>query len=68
MQGTVSAFDPSTHEGAVLLDDGVRLPFTAEALAGSGLLLLRPGQRVRMHTSGTGETLRIERLQIITLS
>jgi cold shock CspA family protein len=68
MQGTVSAFDADTHEGRVLLDDGVELPFTADALTGSRLRLLRPGQRVRLDTSGAGPDLRVERLQILTLS
>lgn len=69
MQATVSSFDPSTFAGVVLLDDGVELPFAADALAGSGIRLLRPGQRVRLETSGdSAAELRIDRLQIITLA
>lgn len=68
MQGTVSAFDADTHAGRVLLDDGLELTFTAEALDGSRLRLLRPGQRVRFDTNGEGADLRIEHLQILTLS
>jgi 2-phospho-L-lactate guanylyltransferase len=68
MQATVSSFDPTTSAGAVLLDDGVELPFSAEALAGSGLRLLRPGQRVRLETAGDGAAPRVLRLQIITLA
>ena len=67
MQATVSSFDPGTSSGALLLDDGVELVFEASALAGSDLRLLRPGQRVRLETSGEGEDLRVERLQIVTL-
>ena len=67
MQATVSAFDPATRVGKVLLDDGVELPFPAEALSGTRLRLLRPGQRVRLVTSGTGEGLRVTGLQILTL-
>ena len=48
MQATVSAYDPDTAAGRVLLDDGVELPFPASALDGTGLRLLRPGQRVRV--------------------
>ena len=69
MQATVSRYDDTTGSGAVLLDDGLELPFAAEALAGSGLRLLRPGQRVRLEMSddtGPGGR-RIERLQILTL-
>jgi 2-phospho-L-lactate guanylyltransferase len=46
VQATVYSFDPATGTGAVLTDDGVRLPMSATALSGSGLRLLRPGQRV----------------------
>lgn len=67
MQATVSAFDPATRVGKVLLDDGVELPFPAEALSGTRLRLLRPGQRVRLVTTGTGEGLRVIGLQILTL-
>lgn len=68
MQATVSSFDPDTFSGRVLLDDGVELPFPADALAGSGLRLLRPGQRVRLETAYDGDALRVQRLQIITLA
>lgn len=46
MQATVHRFDPDTLSGSVLRDDGVELPFDADAFAGSGLRLLRPGQRL----------------------
>ena len=68
MQGTVSAFDADRRDGRVLLDDGVELPFPADALAGSRLRFLRPGQRVRLETTGSGATLRVVGLQILTLS
>jgi 2-phospho-L-lactate guanylyltransferase len=68
MQGTVSAFDAGTYDGRVLLDDGVELPFPAAALDGSRLRLLRPGQRVRLETTGSGADLRVVGLQILTLS
>ena len=68
MQGTVSAFDATTQNGRVLLDDGVEVPFTSEALQSSRLRLLRPDQRVRLQTTGSGKSLRIVTLQILTLS
>ena len=68
MQATVSRFDDTTRGGAVLLDDGVELPFAADALRGSGLRLLRPGQRVRISTSGQAGDRHVEQLQIITLA
>lgn len=68
MQGTVSAYDERTHGGRVLLDDGIELPFAASALKGSRLRLLRPGQRVRLETTGAGADLAVVRLQILTLA
>jgi 2-phospho-L-lactate guanylyltransferase len=68
MQATVSRFDDATRAGAVLLDDGLELPFTADALAGTGLRLLRPGQRVRISTSGDAPDRRVDSLQILTLA
>jgi len=46
VQATVHDFDPSSGAGSVLLDDGSRLPFAGAAFEGSGLRLLRPGQRL----------------------
>jgi cold shock CspA family protein len=63
VQATVSEFDPQTRAGAVLLDDGVRLPFGAGALAGTGLRLLRRGQRVDV----TIDADEVTALQILTL-
>lgn len=68
MQATVSRYDDVTHGGAVLLDDGVELPFAADALRGSGLRLLRPGQRVRITLAGDAGKRHVDRLQIITLA
>jgi hypothetical protein len=63
VQATVSEYDPQTRSGAVLLDDGVRLPFGAEALAGTRLRLLRRGQRVNV----MGDDDLVTSLQILTL-
>jgi 2-phospho-L-lactate guanylyltransferase len=67
VQGTVSRFDPVRRDGAVLLDAGVALPFAPGAVAGSGLRLLRPGQRVRLEVTGQGADLRVVAVQILTL-
>lgn len=53
MQATVASFSPQSHEGTVLLDDGTELAFDAAAFDGSGLRLLRPGQRVALRADGT---------------
>lgn len=66
MQATVSRYDPDTRAGAVLLDDGRELAFSGTALDGTGLRLLRPGQRVSLELSGSSEGT-VQRLQILTL-
>jgi hypothetical protein len=63
VQATVSEYDPQKRCGAVLLDDGVRLPFGPEALAGTRLRLLRRGQRVNVAVDDDLVT----SLQILTL-
>lgn len=67
MQATVSRFDDGTGDGAVLLDDGRELTFGAGALAGTRLRLLRPGQRVRVELSTSGDRPTVQHLQILTL-
>lgn len=67
MQATVSRFDSGSGDGAVLLDDGRELPFHGDALAGTGLRLLRPGQRVRVELGGPEDRLSVQHLQILTL-
>jgi 2-phospho-L-lactate guanylyltransferase len=64
MQATVRSFDPRTGGGDVLLDDGRALAFPPAAFLGSGLRLLRLGQRVRLETDSDG---RITRLTLATL-
>jgi cold shock CspA family protein len=67
VQATVSAFDEASRGGAVLLDDGTELSFVADALTGTGLRLLRRGQRVRIETEGEGQARSVVRLQMLTL-
>lgn len=63
VQATVSDYDAQTRAGAVLLDDGVRLPFGSEAMMGTRLRHLRRGQRVQVTVEGDVVT----SLQILTL-
>ncbi|GAB3683953.1 hypothetical protein [Angustibacter aerolatus] len=59
MQATVHEF-ADDGSGSVLLDDGLRVPFTAEAFAHSTLRLLRVGQRVSIERDGeTGPVVRL---------
>jgi cold shock CspA family protein len=59
MQATVATFDPHTHEGTLLLDDGSKLAFGAEAFERSGLRLLRLGQRVVVDADASGTVARV---------
>lgn len=59
MQGTVADFDPRTHTGTVLLDDGTRVVFPAAAFAASGLRLLRVGQRVHLDQDDADGVIRV---------
>ncbi|ALC27291.1 hypothetical protein [Streptomyces sp. CFMR 7] len=59
MQATSYMYDPETRTGSVLLDDGTPVEFDAAAFDAGGLLLLRPGQRVRIEGEGRGAALRI---------
>ncbi|AGL20441.1 2-phospho-L-lactate guanylyltransferase CofC [Actinoplanes sp. N902-109] len=60
MQGTIATFDPQTHTGTLLLDDGSELAFPAEAFRASGLRLLRLGQRVAIATSDDGHVTKVQ--------
>jgi cold shock CspA family protein len=54
MQATVRSFDPASGSGSVFLDDGTVVGFGPAAFAGSGLRLLRPGQRVTIRCDPGG--------------
>ncbi len=66
-QATVSGFDPVTRSGRVLFDDGHEESFPASALRGSGLLLLRAGQRVRTEIVEDDQSVHVVGVQILTL-
>lgn len=59
MQGTVATYDPETHAGTLLLDDGRELAFPPDAFQRSGLRLLRSGQRVTLETGPDGTVTRL---------
>jgi hypothetical protein len=67
MQATAYTYDAVTRSGQVLLDDGTPVPFDTAAFDAGGLLLLRPGQRVRIETEGEGQALRITLVTLQTL-
>ena len=66
MQATAFTYSPETRSGSVLLDDGTPLTFDAPAFDAGGLLLLRPGQRVRIETEGEGDSRRVVLLTLQT--
>ncbi|MFH9607527.1 hypothetical protein [Streptomyces sp. NPDC017448] len=66
MQATSYTYDPQTRCGSVLLDDGTPVEFDAAAFDAGGLLLLRPGQRVRVEGEGAGAALRISLVTLQT--
>ncbi|MBT3075363.1 MULTISPECIES: hypothetical protein [Streptomyces] len=66
MQATSYTYDPETRTGSVLLDDGTPVEFDAAAFDAGGLLLLRPGQRVRIEGEGRGSALRISLVTLQT--
>lgn len=66
MQATAYTYDPDSRSGQVLLDDGTPVPFDAAAFDAGGLRLLRPGQRVRIETEGSGDDRRITLLTLHT--
>ncbi|MFE6198981.1 hypothetical protein [Streptomyces sp. NPDC057838] len=71
MQATAYTYDPDSRSGQVLLDDGTPVPFDAAAFDAGGLLLLRPGQRVRIEVErparGSDQDLRITLVTLQTL-
>lgn len=67
MQATSYTFDPETRSGSVLLDDGTPLEFDAAAFDAGELLLLRPGQRVRIEVAGEGDARRITLVTLQTM-
>ncbi|MCX4547936.1 hypothetical protein OG204_27385 [Streptomyces sp. NBC_01387] len=66
MQATAYTYDSESRSGSVLLDDGTPVAFGAPAFDAGGLRLLRPGQRVRIETTGEGDSLNISLVTLQT--
>lgn len=62
-QGTIKSYDPATRTASLLDDALVEHPVDAEAVAASGLMLLRMGQRVRYELDGD----RVTHVDIVSL-
>ena len=67
MQATVRTFNPLTRSGTVLLDDGVEVPYDADAFDAGAVRLLRVGQRVRVEVTSDDLRPRVTYLTIATL-
>ncbi len=67
-QGTIKRYDPETRTAVLLDDQLVQMDVDREAVAASGLLELRLGQRVRFEIdeSPTGEA-RVTNLDIVSM-
>lgn len=66
-QGTIKSYDEAARSGIIIDDTRVELAFDAASFAGSGLRMLRLGQRVRFTVEGEGDATRIRDLNILTL-
>lgn len=64
MQATVRSFSHQTASGTVLLDDGVELPYDAEAFASSNLRHLRVGQRLTVVVTAAGPSWRVSAMSL----
>lgn len=64
VQATVLTYDPAMRTGEVVTDAGTRLPMAPDALEGSGLRHLRPGQRVTCTAGTGGEAAPVTRIRI----
>lgn len=67
VQATVRSFASDTGSGTVLLDDGTRLVFDHRAFDGSGLRVLRFGQRVRVAVADGADGPTVTALSLITM-
>ncbi|MEX2422203.1 MAG: hypothetical protein WD670_10350 [Actinomycetota bacterium] len=66
-QGTVRDFDEQERTGSLLMDDRTEVDIDATSVEGSGLRLLRIGQRVRFDLVEEGGRKVARTLRIVTL-
>jgi 2-phospho-L-lactate/phosphoenolpyruvate guanylyltransferase len=66
-QGTVRDFDEQERTGSLLMDDRTEVQIDATSVEGSGLRLLRIGQRVRFDLVEEGGRKVARTLRIVTL-
>jgi len=66
-QGTVRDFDAQERTGTLLMDDRTSVEIDATSVEGSGLRLLRIGQRVRFDLVEEGGRKVARTLRLVTL-
>jgi 2-phospho-L-lactate guanylyltransferase len=67
VQATLHRFDAATRSGTVVTDDGLLVPFDAEAFSGSRLRHIRTGQRLTVVVEGSGAEARIVAMSLGTV-
>lgn len=65
-QATVHEFDAGTGSGSVITDQGLVIPFAADAWESGALRTMRQGQRVRMTVAGSGPDVAVTSLTLVT--
>ncbi|HEX6400856.1 MAG TPA: hypothetical protein VF108_10375 [Actinomycetota bacterium] len=65
-QGTIKEFDDGSRTGSLLTDDRAEISIDADSLEGSGLLVLRIGQRVKFDTEERDGARIARRLRLVT--
>ena len=65
-QGTIKDFDDGSRTGSLLTDDRAEITIDADSLEGSGLLVLRIGQRVKFDTEDRDGARVARRLRLVT--
>jgi 2-phospho-L-lactate guanylyltransferase len=67
VQATVHRFDPTTRSGSVVTDDGLLVPFDADAFGKSRLRHVRTGQRLTVVVEGAGPDARVVAMSLGTV-
>lgn len=65
-QGTIKEFDDGSRTGSLLTDDRAEISIDPDSLEGSGLLVLRIGQRVKFDTEERDGARVARRLRLVT--
>jgi 2-phospho-L-lactate/phosphoenolpyruvate guanylyltransferase len=67
VQATVHRFDVATRSGSVVTDEGLIVPFGADAFGASRLRHVRTGQRLTVVVEGAGPDTRVVAMSLGTV-